>query len=73
MKAILEFNLPDEKIEFEMASKGDKYLSAIHDIANMLRGHSKYNSQNLNTLAVETIYDEFYEILNSYGIDPFEI
>ena len=42
MKAILEFNLPDEKIEFEHASRGNEAFYLLSGLVESLRSVVKY-------------------------------
>jgi hypothetical protein len=42
MKAVLEFDLPEENIEFQSAINGHKYKSAIWDFDQLLRSEMKY-------------------------------
>jgi hypothetical protein len=42
MKAILEFNLPDDDQEFRLATSGMRWWSAMTDIDNELRRKIKY-------------------------------
>ncbi len=44
MKATLEFNLPEENPEFDLAMNGPKYHSALWDIENKLRQWVKYET-----------------------------
>ena len=43
MKAILEFNLPEEKDEYNFANNGVNYYSALVQFDNWLRSEYKYN------------------------------
>ena len=43
MKAILEFNLPEEKEDFDFATNGINYYSALVEFDNWLRSEYKYN------------------------------
>ena len=43
MKAILEFNLPEDQIDFDLAVKGTKYYSALWEMDQWLRSQIKYN------------------------------
>ena len=43
MKAILEFNLPEEKDEYDFANNGINYYSALVEFDNWLRSEYKYN------------------------------
>lgn len=44
MKAILEFNLPEDKDEHHYALKGSRYKLALGEIDMYLRGRLKYES-----------------------------
>jgi hypothetical protein len=43
MKAILEFNLPEQKDEYDFANNGINYYSALVEFDNWLRSEYKYN------------------------------
>jgi hypothetical protein len=43
MKAILEFNLPEDKEDFDFANNGINYYSALCEFDNWLRSEYKYN------------------------------
>mgnify|MGYP000910221002 FL=1 len=43
MKAILEFNLPEDKENFDFATNGINYYSALCEFDNWLRSEYKYN------------------------------
>ena len=43
MKAILEFNLPEDKEDFDFATNGINYYSALVEFDNWLRSEYKYN------------------------------
>ena len=43
MKAILEFNLPEDKENFDFATNGINYYSALVEFDNWLRSEYKYN------------------------------
>ena len=49
MKAILEFNLPEDKIEFEAASKSMDWAIMAWDIDQYIRNRLKYQSEKLDT------------------------
>ncbi len=44
-KATLSFNLPEEKAEFETASRAEDLASIINSLENELRSKLKYNSR----------------------------
>ena len=75
MRAILEFNLPEDDREYRMAIDGQKYVSTLEDIANLLRNRIKYESENMTEkefAVYEFIYDKFYDILRENKISIFE-
>ena len=53
MKAILEFNLPEEDTEHYYAVNGDKFAFVISDINDWLRDILKYNSEKNSEDALE--------------------
>lgn len=80
MKATLEFTLPDEKEEFELATKAVHFSIALSEIANeVLRPHRKhgYSDPELSKLcesdevleAIGLLEKKFYEILNENGVN----
>ncbi len=47
MRATLEFNLPDDQIEFEYATNGSKWASLVWELDQHLRNKTKYASDDL--------------------------
>lgn len=47
MKAILEFDLPEEQSEFDFASRGHKWSFALWELDQWLRSQMKYNDHNM--------------------------
>lgn len=43
MKAILEFNLPEEDDDFFSASQGGMYRAALYELNQRIRNEMKYN------------------------------
>ena len=73
MKAKLEFNLPEEKDEFDYACNGLKYCAALGELDNFLRSKIKYD-QNLTDeqyKVYEDVRSKLWEILNEEGISIF--
>ena len=59
MKATLEFNLPEDQIDFEMATQGLSMHSALWEMDQWLRSQYKYMSdEDYN----EDKYDTYYEV-----------
>jgi len=55
MKAILEFNLPEEQHEFLMATTGSDMLTVLHDMNQWLRTNTKYAPDSMS----EDTYEAF--------------
>ena len=69
-KAILQFNLPEERHEFEVASNGQNYLSALHDLDNYLRSKLKYEElPDQVREALQSTRDELHVILLDNGVE----
>ena len=49
MKAILEFELPDDKVEFDAASKAMDWAILAWDIEQYIRNRLKYQTETLDT------------------------
>ena len=45
MKATLEFNLPEDKEDFDFATNGINYYAALTEFDNWLRSEYKYNDK----------------------------
>ena len=55
MKATLEFNLPEDKQDFDLATKGSDWWNVCWDMDQWLRGEMKHPSGDMS--------DETYEAL----------
>lgn len=60
MKAILEFDLPDDQYEFDQCTKASDMASALWDMDQFLRAEYKYNENE----AAHPIREKFFEILS---------
>ena len=58
MKATLEFNLPEDNQEFELATKGLKFWSVLWELDQSLRSKTKYAPDSLP----QDKYDAYQEI-----------
>jgi len=68
MKAIIEFKLPEDIEEYEMANNASKMYMALWDIKQLFRSTLKYNPTGLNDEQLEqweTMRGEFFEILDN--------
>jgi hypothetical protein len=68
MKAILEFNLPEDQQDFELATKGLKFWSVLWDLDQSLRAKTKYAPDTLP----QDKYDAYQEIRNELRELMFE-
>jgi len=70
MKAILEFNLPEDNYQHKAALQGADMKLIIYTLDNMLRGYLKYG-HDFKTAdeAIATIRDNLNHDLESYSIN----
>ena len=69
MKLTLEFNMPEDQVEFDFAVHGSKMYSALWDISQELRTLWKYEELSDEEFKiVERIRNKFYEILDENQI-----
>lgn len=72
MKAILEFNLPEEQTEFENAVDAQKMLSVIWNMNQWLRKQIKYAPDDMSKeelYAYNLCRDELHSLLNENNIN----
>ena len=50
MKATIEFELPEDKLDLDMFMKAGEYYATIFDIHNLLRDWYKYDADMEETL-----------------------
>ena len=68
MKAIIEFELPKDQQEYEMANNASKMYVALWEIRQLFRSKLKYNQTGLNDEQLEqweAMRGEFFEILDN--------
>jgi hypothetical protein len=71
MKAILEFNLPDDQQDFEMASNAMKFWSVLYELDQDLRSKTKYAPDDLpedKYDAYQEVRDMLYELMRNENI-----
>jgi hypothetical protein len=71
MKAILEFNLPEDNEDFNIAIDGVKWSWAMWRIDQHLRNQLKYESEGISEdtfKAIEKCREKLHEILNEEGL-----
>ncbi|NDD84128.1 hypothetical protein EBZ38_07620 [bacterium] len=70
MKAILEFNLPEEQSEYELYANAGNLNSALFEFANHLRSKIKYeNLSDVEYRIYDEIRKEFYSILEQNEVN----
>lgn len=75
MKAILEFNLPEDDYEYTLCRDGQLYKSSIYEMKEWLRRKIKYESDTLSEDQYKGLcecQDKLNEIISEYKIDPYE-
>jgi hypothetical protein len=70
MKAILEFNLPEDQREYNINIQAEKMQAFLWDFSQQLRSWHKYHNdfKDAND-ALNSIRDEFYNLLNHHQIN----
>ena len=71
MKAILEFNLPDDQQDFQLASNAMKFWSVLYELDQDLRTKTKYASDDLpqdKYDAYEEVRDVLQELMRNENI-----
>lgn len=70
MKSTLEFTLPEEQSEFELAMQGASLLCVLINMVNFIRGKLKYGYEYTSiTEALEDIQRELHEEILSNHVD----
>ena len=64
MKAILEFELPDDKVEFDAASKAMDWAILAWDLEQYIRNRLKYQTEKLDTSSAKEELELLRESLN---------
>jgi hypothetical protein len=64
MKATLEFNLPEDKEDFDFATNAVNYYSALCEFDQWLRSEYKYNGNE----AMVEVREKLNEIINENNI-----
>lgn len=71
MKAILEFDLNEERAEFELVVNANKWYCVAWDIDQELRRRTKYASDEDDEKIVEALYkfrETVGEIMSKYNV-----
>lgn len=68
MKAILEFNLPDESVEWGIYKDAEKMHSVLWQLDQYLRSIDKYGADGLDQIAAASIREHLHLLLSEHGI-----
>ena len=69
MKAILEYNLPDDQHEYDLANSSGAMYNALYEIRDELRRMHKYGDLDGEQWEiVDKIYQQFHDILTENNI-----
>lgn len=69
-KAILEFNLPDEQVEYDIVTQAPRMQSFLWDFTQQLRSWRKYHHDFKDADdALGKIREEFYRLLNEHNVE----
>ena len=75
-KGVLEFNLPEEEIEFSRASRALDWSIVVRDIDQYLRSKTKYASDGVSDdayKAYEDVRTHLWGLLNAANLDTDNI
>ena len=72
MKAILEFNLPDDQQEYDLANSGLAFWHVLWELDQELRANTKYVPDDMTDDdydAYQKIRDKLHELMNNYNVN----
>jgi hypothetical protein len=72
MKAVLEFNLPEDQTDFEFATQGNKWWSVAWNMDQWLRSQIKYTPDGITDdelEAFEECREKLRELIGDYNLN----
>ena len=70
MKAVFEFNLPEDQNEYEVMSQASKTQTFLWDFSQQLRAWCKYGHKFEDADdALDKIREEFYRMANNHEVN----
>ena len=69
-KAILQFDLPEEQAEFQIAMEGNATRTVLWELDNMLRGMVKYEDKD--TVNIVWLRETLGQLMQERGISLYE-
>ena len=67
-KVTLEYQLPEEQSEWDLAKNADKYYSALWEVYSWLRNERKYVEPSAQS-NLEGVWKKFWLILEEEGVE----
>jgi hypothetical protein len=71
-KATIQYNLPEEQSEFDLANNASKYYSVLWDLDQYLRNFVKYPSDREDPILTDTmakVRDELWKLMNEHNLN----
>ena len=69
MKGILEFNLPEDKEDFELAQQACEWKMLVCDLVDFLRDHTKHKDHSAEEYAIfDLVWDRISEELKDRNL-----
>lgn len=71
MKAILEYNLPEDQEDFQLAANAAKWHSVCWDMDQYLRSNTKYAPDSMSEemyIAYQECMDKLHLLMNEQGL-----
>ena len=71
MKAILEFNLPDDDQEYDLANNAMRFWNVLWELDQELRANTKYAPDDMTDEdydAYQKIRDKLYELMRENNV-----
>ena len=73
MKAILEFNLPEDKVDFDLALQGSDWKHVCWEMDQLLRKHLKYDDdlKEDDIKMLQYVRDQFWKFMSESNLDLY--
>jgi hypothetical protein len=72
MKAIIEFNLPEDQEDFDMFNQATKMHNILWEMTQWLRSNTKYAPDNTSEDTIKAFYecqDKLNDLLNKNNVE----
>jgi hypothetical protein len=72
MKATIEFNLPDDQLEFDLAVNSGKWYSVAWDLNQYIRSQTKHAPEDMSDDTFNTfvlVRNKIHELLNDNKLE----